>query len=166
MVYLSAGATAPMDAWLDALRPGGRLLFPLTPAQAAGGLLLVTRTVTGTGEDRFTARILGHVMFIPCIGARDEETAEKLTEAFNRGDVQRVQSFHRGTPPDDTCWMVRRGGWGPRRILLHQHRHRRHWRLLAATATNSRSYHTQIPPKPMNWKPAQYLGRRRVLLFP
>ncbi len=107
VVYVSAGATAPMDAWLDALRPGGRLLFPLTPAQGAGGLLLVTRS---EGE-RFAARILGRVMFIPCVGARDEETAEKLTAAFNRGDIQRVQSLRRGTPPDDTCWVAGNGWW-------------------------------------------------------
>jgi protein-L-isoaspartate(D-aspartate) O-methyltransferase len=107
VVYVSAGATAPMDAWLDALRPGGRLLFPLTPAQGAGGLLLVTRKAA----DQFTARILGRVMFIPCVGARDEETAQKLTEAFNRGDVQRVQSLHRGTPPEESCWVAGKGWW-------------------------------------------------------
>ena len=107
VLYVSAGATAPLDAWLDALRPGGRLLFPLTPAQGAGGLLLVTRTA----EDRFAARFLGRVMFIPCVGARDEETAAKLTEAFNRGDIQRVQSLRRGTSPDDTCWVAGNGWW-------------------------------------------------------
>ena len=32
VIYVSAAATAPLDNWLDALRPGGRLLFPLTPA--------------------------------------------------------------------------------------------------------------------------------------
>ena len=50
-------------------------------------------------------------MFIPCAGARDEETAQKLTAAFDRGDVQRVQSLRRGTPPDDTCWVAGNGWW-------------------------------------------------------
>jgi protein-L-isoaspartate(D-aspartate) O-methyltransferase len=27
-LYVNAGATDPVDSWLDALRPGGRLLFP------------------------------------------------------------------------------------------------------------------------------------------
>ena len=36
IIYVSAGATRPLDAWLDALRPGGRLLFPLTPRVRAG----------------------------------------------------------------------------------------------------------------------------------
>ena len=45
VVYVSAGATEPMAVWLDALRPGGRLLFPLTPSKGSGGMLLVTRDV-------------------------------------------------------------------------------------------------------------------------
>ena len=107
VLYVSAGATAPLDVWLDALRPGGRLLFPLTPAQGAGSLLLVTQTAEG----RFSARFLGRVMFIPCVGARDEETARKLTQAFQRDDLKNVQSLHRGTPPDETSWCVGNGWW-------------------------------------------------------
>jgi protein-L-isoaspartate(D-aspartate) O-methyltransferase len=106
VLYVSAGATAPLDVWLDALRPGGRLLFPLTPAQGAGGLLLVTRIEAG-----LSARFLGRVLFIPCVGARDDETAQKLTEAFQRGDVQNVKSLRRGTPPDETSWVAGNGWW-------------------------------------------------------
>src|ERR1700733_14252429 len=45
-VYVSAGSTAPLQNWLDALRPGGRLLVPLTPdgvgdRPGLGGMLLV-----------------------------------------------------------------------------------------------------------------------------
>jgi protein-L-isoaspartate(D-aspartate) O-methyltransferase len=107
VVYVSAGATEPMDVWLDALRPGGRLLFPLTPEQGAGGLLLVTRGAA----DRFTARFLGRVMFIPCAGARDDDTARRLTEAFQRNDVGAVRSLRRGTPPDATSWCAGKGWW-------------------------------------------------------
>ena len=45
VIYVNAGATAPMAAWLDALRPGGRLLFPLTKLHGFGAMLLVTRTM-------------------------------------------------------------------------------------------------------------------------
>jgi protein-L-isoaspartate(D-aspartate) O-methyltransferase len=107
VLYVSAGATAPMDVWLDALRSGGRLLFPLTPAQGAGGLLLVTRTAEG----RFPARFVGRALFIPCSGARDDETARKLTEAFKRDDLRNVQSLQRGTPPDETSWCAGSGWW-------------------------------------------------------
>src|SRR5262249_28767306 len=59
IVYVSAGATTPLP-WLDALRPGGRLLFPLTADRGGGGMLLVTRA---TG-DRFAARFVCGAAFI------------------------------------------------------------------------------------------------------
>ncbi|HEV2988561.1 MAG TPA: rRNA adenine N-6-methyltransferase family protein [Candidatus Angelobacter sp.] len=113
VIYVNAGATAPLDIWLDALRPGGRLLFPLTPAEGpggmpgAGGMLLVTQS----SPNHFDARFLYPVMFIPCVGARDEETAKKLSEAFKRGDMKNVQSLRRNTTPDDTCWCSGNGWW-------------------------------------------------------
>jgi protein-L-isoaspartate(D-aspartate) O-methyltransferase len=107
VLYVSAGATAPLEAWLDALRPGGRLLFPLTPAQGIGGMLLVTRRTAHQYEARFVCR----AMFIPCAGARDDETAQKLTEAFKRDDIRDVRSLRRDTSPDETCWCSGRGWW-------------------------------------------------------
>ncbi|HEX3556810.1 MAG TPA: protein-L-isoaspartate(D-aspartate) O-methyltransferase [Thermoanaerobaculia bacterium] len=107
ILYGSAGVTGPLDSWLDAIRPGGRLLVPLTPAQGAGAMLLVTRT----SPDRFEARFVCRAMFIPCTGARDEETAQRLTEAFKREDMKDVKSLRRGTPPDETCWCAGPGWW-------------------------------------------------------
>jgi protein-L-isoaspartate(D-aspartate) O-methyltransferase len=112
-IYVSAGATSPLDAWLDALRPNGRLLFPLTPADGPGGMpgagaiLLLTRAEAAG----FHARFVCSAMFIPCIGARDEATALKLSEAFRRGDSKNVRSLRRGTPPDETCWCSGDGWW-------------------------------------------------------
>jgi protein-L-isoaspartate(D-aspartate) O-methyltransferase len=82
LIYVNAGATAPLDIWLDALLPGGRLLFPLTPdgpggTPGAGGMLLITRVP----PDGYSARFLMPVMFINCQGARDEETAKILMAA-------------------------------------------------------------------------------------
>jgi protein-L-isoaspartate(D-aspartate) O-methyltransferase len=108
VIYVNAGATAPLDRWLDALRPGGRLLFPLTPAQGAGAMLLVTRAP----GDRFAARFVCGAMFIPCVGARDDETAGKLAQAFKRGDMAGVRSLRRGdAAPDASCWCAGRGWW-------------------------------------------------------
>ena len=112
VIYVNAGATAPMDVWLDALLPGGRLLFPLTPdgpagTPGAGGMLLITRT---PGE-RYSARFLMPVMFVPCLGARDEETAKKLAESFKRGDMNNVRSLRRDSSPDATCWVAGNGWW-------------------------------------------------------
>lgn len=112
-VYVSAGATAPLDNWVNALRVNGRLLFPLTPAEGpggtpgAGGILLVTR-LEGAG---FAAHFVCPAAFVPCAGARDEETASKLTAAFRRGNWRDVKSLRRGTEPDETCWVAGQGWW-------------------------------------------------------
>jgi len=112
-IYVNAGATAPLNVWLDALRPNGRLLFPLTPADGpggmpgAGGILLITRA----SADHFDARFVCTAMFLPCAGARDDETASKLTVAFQRGDFKKVRSLRRKTPPDETCWCSGNGWW-------------------------------------------------------
>jgi protein-L-isoaspartate(D-aspartate) O-methyltransferase len=116
VLYVNAGATAPLAVWLDVLRPGGRLLFPLTTAQGAGAMLLLTRTA-GTG---FAARFVCQALFIHCLGARDPETAQKLAEAFKTGglwSLQRkgrlweVQSLRRNNKPDETCWVAGPGWW-------------------------------------------------------
>jgi protein-L-isoaspartate(D-aspartate) O-methyltransferase len=112
-IYVNAAATAPLDVWLDALQLKGRLLFPLTPADgpggmpAAGGMLLVTRNDT----DRFDARFVCPTMFVSCVGARDEETAQKLSVAFKRGDFRNVRSLRRNSQPDATCWCAGNGWW-------------------------------------------------------
>jgi protein-L-isoaspartate(D-aspartate) O-methyltransferase len=131
VIYVNAGATAPLDTWLDALRPGARLLFPLTPADGPGGtpgvgaMLLVTRpqTVTRVNSDAlaagiarpaahsFAARFLSAAIFIHCVGARDDATAAKLAEAFKRGDARNVRSLHRHTPPDGTAWCAGEAWW-------------------------------------------------------
>ena len=112
VIYVSAGATAPLDCWLDALRPSGRLLFPLTP-EAAGGrpgmgnMLLVTRVA----DQSFHAQFICPVMFIPCVGGRDEETGKKLAAAFQGGRTSEVRSLRRNTPPDASCWCSGIGWW-------------------------------------------------------
>lgn len=110
IVYVNAGATAPLGIWLDALRPGGRLLFPLTgghrQANDAGGMLLISRGVHG-----YPARFLCRASFIPCIGATCETEMEDLWRAFQRSDMRSVQSLRRGTVPDASCWFAGKGWW-------------------------------------------------------
>ena len=61
VIYVNAGVTAPSLAWLDALKPAGRLLFALTPGTGGGGMLLVTNTSPG-----YAARFVSPVWIIPC----------------------------------------------------------------------------------------------------
>jgi len=106
VLYVNAGATAPLDVWLDALLPKGRLLFPLTPAEGFGGMLLVTRA-----PKRFKARFVTRALFIPCTGGRDDETARRLGEAFKQSGFSSVRSLHRDSHPDESCWFAAEGWW-------------------------------------------------------
>jgi protein-L-isoaspartate(D-aspartate) O-methyltransferase len=106
-LYVNAGTTAPLDVWLDALRPKGRLLFPMTPAEGAGAMLLVTKLEDGG----FAARFLMQVQFVPCIGARNEATAQRLSEAFRNSAWTTVKSLHRNDALDESCWFAGDGWW-------------------------------------------------------
>jgi protein-L-isoaspartate(D-aspartate) O-methyltransferase len=111
-IYVNAGTTEPLAVWLNALKPGGRLLFPLTPASGSGAMLLVTRPdqMQG-GEEIFAARFLMQVAFVPCAGARDEATAQRLTKAFRNRNWSKVKSLHRNNAPDRSCWFAGQGWW-------------------------------------------------------
>ena len=120
IVIASAGATHPLRSWLDALKPGGRLLLPMTTAaslaegelstakiaMSAGGgpgaMLLVVRRA----DDRFSARFLCRAGFIHFQGARDEEADRRLAAALAHDWGGSVQSLRRNSHShDETCWL-------------------------------------------------------------
>lgn len=102
-IYVNAGVTQPSWTWLDALRPGGRLLFPLQPEGGFGGMLL-TRRPHRDGTT-WPARFVCRAAFIDCEGPHDEATSRRLAAAFARGgEWQAVQSLHLDDEPDETCW--------------------------------------------------------------
>ncbi len=107
LIYVSAGATRPADCWFEALRPGGKLLFPLTPRAGLGGMLLATRL----GEAAFAAWFVIRAGFISCEGARNDAEADELGKAFACGDWRQVKSLRRDDPPDDSCWFAGQGWW-------------------------------------------------------
>jgi protein-L-isoaspartate(D-aspartate) O-methyltransferase len=106
-IYVNAAATHPVRAWLDALKPGGRLLFPLQAAHSTGDMLLITRPQQG---DAWPARFLCGVVFIGCEGAQDATTGRRLDEAFRRGGAGRVRSLRFGAAPAGTSWL-QGDGW-------------------------------------------------------
>jgi protein-L-isoaspartate(D-aspartate) O-methyltransferase len=106
-IYVNAAASHPLRAWLDALKPGGRLVFPLQAARSSGAMLLVTRQ---EGGDAWPARFLSGVVFIACEGAQDPAMARKLEEAFRRAGSERVRSLRFGVGPSRADWL-RGDGW-------------------------------------------------------
>jgi protein-L-isoaspartate(D-aspartate) O-methyltransferase len=106
-IYVSAAATHPLRAWLDALKVGGRLVFPLHAAGSNGAMLIVTRPERGAA---WPARLFLGVVFIACAGAQDAEMGRKLDQAFRRGGQAGVRSLRLGGAPSETDW-VRGEGW-------------------------------------------------------
>jgi protein-L-isoaspartate(D-aspartate) O-methyltransferase len=106
-IYVNAAATHPLRVWLDALKPDGRLVFPLQAAGSSGAMAQVTRSERG---EAWPARLFSGVVFIACEGAQDSAMARKLEEAFRRGRQDRVRSLRFGGAPRDTDWL-RGDGW-------------------------------------------------------
>ena len=107
LLYVNAGVTDPPAAWLDALRIGARLVFPLTPDAGNGLMVKVTRT----GSDRYAARVLLRVGFVACVGARCAATSRSLAAALQRDSAEGIRSLRRHTPADATVWCRGDSWW-------------------------------------------------------
>lgn len=115
VIYVNAGASRPLDHWLDSLREGGRLLVPLTApsnftnpmsGQISGGYFRITRRAQA-----FEARWISPVAVFPCVGARDPESDAALAEAFKVRRWNEVTRLYRTDDlPEEQCWL-RAPGW-------------------------------------------------------
>ncbi|MGO9060621.1 MAG: protein-L-isoaspartate O-methyltransferase family protein [Candidatus Binataceae bacterium] len=100
-IFINAGATHPCDVWLDSLRSGGRLVFPLTRSNWAGVMLKVTLTTGGYG-----AAVTSAVGIYPCAGAIDAEAEKRLGEALDKGGYDRVRCLRREIhEKEESCWL-------------------------------------------------------------
>jgi protein-L-isoaspartate(D-aspartate) O-methyltransferase len=102
VIVASAGATYPMPAWLEAVKPGGRLLFPLTAAEGVGIMALLTRI----SEQCFAARLQGAVSFIAFQGASHAEISSRLAEQLRRDHSKEVRSLRLDAhEKEEGCWL-------------------------------------------------------------
>jgi protein-L-isoaspartate(D-aspartate) O-methyltransferase len=69
LIYVNAGAAAPAVGWLQALRSGGRMIFPWRPSKTVGIAVLVTARASG-----FEVKPMMPAWFIPCVGALETMT--------------------------------------------------------------------------------------------
>jgi protein-L-isoaspartate(D-aspartate) O-methyltransferase len=70
VIYVNAGVVAPPASWLDALKPGGRMIFPWRPAPHIALAILAMKRKHG-----IEVLPVGPAFFIPCIGASDIDAA-------------------------------------------------------------------------------------------
>jgi len=102
VIVVSAGATHPLSSWLAAVKPGGKLLFPMTASEGTGVMALLTRK----SEDRFAVRFLCGVAFIDFRGARDPEVSRQLSTALRRDQGAPVKLLRcDGHEQEESCWL-------------------------------------------------------------
>ena len=101
LILISAGASRPVDHWLDSLKDDGQLVLPMTPDQGMGAIFGIRRR----GE-RYFASAVSPVMIYPCASARDPVSAAALAEALKRGGERGVTRLYRGKSlPQENCWL-------------------------------------------------------------
>jgi protein-L-isoaspartate(D-aspartate) O-methyltransferase len=103
VIYVNAGVTHPEQNWLNRLRPGGRMILPLTEMglNRYGGMLWIKRYA-----EAYAARFLSSLRIYPCAGARDERAEALLAEAFERGGYEEVRSLRCDCHERETeCWL-------------------------------------------------------------
>jgi len=106
-IFVSAGMTHPLEAWLDALRPGGRLVFPLTFTMEQMGTLGkgVVTLLTRTGTETFDARPIMLTMIYSAVEIRSAALNERLGQAFMRGGNPTFNRLRRDPHELSTnCW--------------------------------------------------------------
>lgn len=106
VIFINAGTTHIRSTWIDGLRPGGRLVLPLTIGadgrpHGMGFMLKVKREGQNYG-----ARFLSTVMIFPCIGSRNDEANQRLLAAVKLGTWGAVKSLRtEAHEPSDSCWL-------------------------------------------------------------
>jgi protein-L-isoaspartate(D-aspartate) O-methyltransferase len=105
IIYVNAGVAVPPLAWLDALQPGGRMIFPWRPSKQIGIAAIIRRSDTGLSFEPFAP-----AWFIPCIGA--SEVPDGSSQPTHLGAWQ-TRSIVRMSDrqPDDTATAVYADIW-------------------------------------------------------
>lgn len=103
-IFVNAGVTHPRALWLDRLKPGGRLLYPLTfetPGMTGGKGCMVLIKRDG---DAYSARCASYVMIFSCTSLRDPELNAPLLKLMSTGKLFAIKSLRTDAhEADETC---------------------------------------------------------------
>lgn len=110
-ILVNAGVTHPLNTWLDAVTPGGRMILPLTSSMPAMGSTLgkgLVMLLTSETAGAWRVRVLSIVAVYSAGGLRDEALNEKVGIALMSGPMQwqavrRLRrDAHEASP---SCWL-------------------------------------------------------------
>jgi protein-L-isoaspartate(D-aspartate) O-methyltransferase len=115
VIVVSAGATHPLPAWLAALKPEGKLLFPLTSTRGPGTMAYLTRK----SANLFAAMLCGSVFFVDFEGAREPAIGDELARALKRDQGAGVRSLRCDAhEQNESCWLHGNGWCFSRRAAI------------------------------------------------
>lgn len=103
-MLINAGVTHPHPSWLNCLRPGGRIVLPLTISAGAGShgqgvMTLITRESAG-----YSARIVTFVAIYSSTSVRDPAREALLTKALTSRTLLNMKSIRRDAhEASETC---------------------------------------------------------------
>jgi protein-L-isoaspartate(D-aspartate) O-methyltransferase len=110
-VLVNAGVTHPLDAWLDGLAVGGRMVLPLTSAMPAMGSTLgkgLVMVLTKLEAGDFSVSVLTVVAIYSAVGVRDAELSDRLGRIMMSGPMrwQAVKRLRRDAHDElPNCWL-------------------------------------------------------------
>jgi len=109
-IVVNAGVTHPLEAWLDALAPDGRMILPLTSTMIPMGNVGkgLTFYIHKHVDGRMTARVLGFIAIFTAVGIRDESLNQSLGKAMMAGPAQwgAVKRLRRDPhEASPSCWL-------------------------------------------------------------
>ncbi|MBN8942272.1 MAG: SAM-dependent methyltransferase [Rhizobiales bacterium] len=100
LIYVNAGVAAPPAAWMRALRPHGRMIFPWRPAPDVALAVMIRR-----GEAAFVVEPLMPAWFIPCVGASNADQCTKVPDEAAAWS-SRSAWLTAERPPDETATAI------------------------------------------------------------
>jgi protein-L-isoaspartate(D-aspartate) O-methyltransferase len=109
-ILVNAGVTHPLDAWLDALAPAGRMILPITTTMAPMGNIGkgLVFLVGKNRDDAFSARVTGFVAVYSAVGIRDDGLNAQIGKKLMAGPQQWSAVTRLRRDPHDplpSCWL-------------------------------------------------------------
>jgi protein-L-isoaspartate(D-aspartate) O-methyltransferase len=107
-ILVHAGVTHPLDAWLDGLTVGGRLVVPLTASLPQMGSLGkgLAFVITHHGDEVFDARPLDLLVIYTAVGVRDESLNPLVGGALMNPTFTAVKRLRRDSHEQGpACWL-------------------------------------------------------------
>ena len=107
IALLNAGLTHVPAHVLDAMRPGGRIVAPITASMPAMGNIgkgpLIR--IANSGADRWPVQVLTFVAIYSAVALRDDTLNAAIGQALARHPMPAIKSLRRDEhEPDPSCW--------------------------------------------------------------